>query len=509
MTRHQLVGALALIAGGALLATNVATATTKSDQPVAAISAPSASERGAPLVLTTELYASGLSDPIYLTHAPDDFSREFVIEQNTRRIRIIKDGVVTGTFLTVTSASPSGSERGLLGLAFHPDYENNGYFYVNYTAGSSPGSTVVERYQVSAGDPDVANASSGTPVISFSQDFGNHNGGWIDFGPDGYLYIATGDGGSGNDPLARAQATNTLLGKMLRIDVDGDDFPGDPNANYAIPAGNPFAMSGGLKEIWHRGLRNPWRNDFDEETGDLYIGDVGQSAREEISFQPAGVGNLNFGWRCMEGNRCTSLTGCTCFSTALTDPIIDYVWTQAPCSSVTGGHVYRGCAIPELQGTYFYGDYCRGQIWSLEYDGSTVSNSQERTAELAAGSWAQTFGLASFGEDAYGEIYIVMIGGTIHKIVAASGATCDDCNSTESCDLCDIKDGTSSDSGGNGIPDECECPWDLDGDGAVGSGDLAELISFWTQVGVPADFDGGGVGSSDLAILLGRWGPCP
>ncbi|UCG33591.1 MAG: PQQ-dependent sugar dehydrogenase, partial [Phycisphaerales bacterium] len=371
--------------------------------------------------LTTELVASGLARPVFVTAPPGDKDRVFIVEQrsgSTGRIRIVvlATGVLNPTpFLSITGLS-TGNEQGLLGLAFHPDYWNNGYFYVNYTAG---GFTYIERYTVSP-DPDVADASSAALIMRFGQPYTNHNGGWIGFGPnDGYLYIGSGDGGSAGDPGNRAQdITSQKLGKVLRIDVDADDFPTDPTANYAIPPDNPFVGVAGDDEIWAYGLRNPWRNSFDAETGDLWIADVGQSAWEEIDFQPAdSAGGENYGWRCYEGDAAYNTTGCAAAST-MEFPIHAYSHGGGRCS-VTGGYVYRGCEIPDLAGTYFFADYCSAQIWSFRFDGVTVSEFTDRTAELDPPGALAITSITSFGEDAFGELYICDLGGEVFRIVPA------------------------------------------------------------------------------------------
>lgn len=435
--------------------------------------------------LTTKRVATGLVRPIGVMHAPGDFERVFLIEKQGR-IRVLKNGVLLATpFLDIDpivgGGTSNSSEQGLLGLAFHPDYQSNGYFFVNYTNNS--GNTVVARYSVSA-NPDVADSGSAMAVMTIGQPFSNHNGGWIEFGPfDGYLYIATGDGGSGNDPGNRAQNLNVLLGKMLRIDIDNDDFPADANKNYAIPGDNPFAGGGGLPEIWAYGLRNPWRNSFDPVTGDLYIADVGQSTMEEVNHQPGGSnGGENYGWRCMEGTTCTGLTGCTCNSPALTMPIHTYFRGGSPFRcSITGGEIYRGCAIPDLQGTYFFADYCSAQIWSFRYDGVNVTEFQDRTAELAPGGGLSITDITSFGRDAYGEIYVCdQTSGEVYKIIAAVNG---------------------------GIVN------DFDEDGVVGLSDLSRLLAaFGACVGDPAydpvvDTDGSGcVDLADLSSLLTNFG---
>lgn len=380
-------------------------------------------------VLDSELVVSGLTRPVYVTSAPGDPDRIYIVEQrsgSTGRIQIFN--LATGTlnpapFFQITGLE-TGNEEGLLGLAFHPDYENNGLFYVNYTRQSA---TFVEEYQRSTFSDDFADTTSGRVIIRISQPFSNHNGGWIDFGPnDGYLYVATGDGGSANDPGNRSQdITNQLLGKMLRLDVDGDDFPADNLRNYAIPADNPFVGITGDDEIWQYGLRNPFRCSFDPVTGDLYQGDVGQNAVEEVNVVPGNTtGGENFGWRCYEGNNPFITGGCPDIST-LTFPVQTYTRGGSPFRcSITGGEVYRGCRMPELSGTYFYADFCSNQIWSFRWDGGTgITDFQERTSELGPIN-----SISSFGRDANGEIYICSLGGSVFRIIPADGSDgCVDC----------------------------------------------------------------------------------
>ena len=367
--------------------------------------------------LTSVRVASGLTLPLFVTAAPGDPNRLFIVEQRagtTGRVKILnlKTGAVNATpFLSITGVS-TGSEQGLLGLAFDPDYATNGLFYVNYT--DAAGTTQIRRYAVS-GDADVADPNSATRVLSIAQPFANHNGGWLAFGPDGYLYIGSGDGGDTGDPSNRAQNTALLLGKLLRIDVHGDDFPADPNRNYALPPGNPFVGGGGTGEVWAYGLRNPWRCSFDRLTGDLYIGDVGQGDWEEVDFQPASsLGGENYGWRCYEGDHPYNLTGCAAAET-MVFPIHEY--SHADGCSVTGGYVYRGTGICDLRGTHFFADFCSASIWSFRYDGAVLTDLRDRTAELAPGGGLTIGSITSFGEDARGELYIVDRGGEVFKIV--------------------------------------------------------------------------------------------
>lgn len=412
-------------------------------------------------------FATSFSSPIFLTHAPGDFDRLFIVQQGGQ-IRIRKAGATLSTpFLNLGVGGAniiiSGGEQGLLGMAFHPNYATNGTFYVYYTA-SGGGANTLARYSVS-GNPDVA-SPSGVVLFSVADPFANHNGGWIAFGPDGYLYIAMGDGGSGNDPNNAGQNLNTMLGKMHRIDVDGaDNLPGNDDddgiigngiAGYSSPADNPFfGATPGIDSIWAYGLRNPWRDSFDRLTGDLYIADVGQGAWEEVNVQlAASAGGENYGWRCMEGNHCTGLSGCTCNDPLLTDPVHEYSHAGTNCS-ITGGYVYRGCSIPDLQGAYFFADYCSNTIWSFRYSGGVVSELTNRTAELVP-DIGTISDIVSFGQDAFGELYILDHAGEIFKIMPDVAPV--DCNNNLQGDACDILSGASTDLDMSGIPDECEMP---------------------------------------------------
>jgi glucose/arabinose dehydrogenase len=366
--------------------------------------------------LSTERIAAGLSRPLFATAPPGDTIRLFVLEQYTAQIKILKGGVALASpFLDINNlVSDSGSERGLLGLVFHPSYETNGYFYVNYT--NNAGDTVVARYSASE-NPDVANPNSALILITISQPYSNHNGGTLAFGPnDGYLYIGMGDGGSAGDPENRAQNDGELLGKMLRIDVDNEN-------PYAIPPDNPYVGSGDPREeIWAKGLRNPWRFSFDRLTGDLYIADVGQNSYEEIDFQPAlSAGGENYGWRLMEGNYCYN-PPINCDPGGLTYPIHEYSHGGNPFRcSVTGGYVYRGSDIADLYGTYFFADFCSDQVWSFRYDGSNLTSFTDRTAELNPGNGVSIDSISSFGEDGNGELYLVDLGGEIFKLCPPAG----------------------------------------------------------------------------------------
>jgi glucose/arabinose dehydrogenase len=349
--------------------------------------------------------ASGLSNPVFLTTAPGDPTRLFVVEK-TGKIRIIKNGSLQGApFLDITDSVSTGGEQGLLGVAFDPSYASTGRFYVSYTSphGSQTGGTsVLARYHVSA-NADVADVTSGQTILTVDQPYDNHNGGMIGFGPDGFLYFGLGDGGSGGDPQGHGQDRSELLGSVLRLDVSG-------NGTYTIPPSNPyFGSTSRRPELWNYGLRNPWRFSFDRATGDLYIGDVGQNAREEIDVQPAASpGGENYGWNIMEGLSCYGVA--TCNQTGLTLPVLDY--DHGAGCAVTGGYVYRGGAIPSLAGHYLYGDYCSGTVWSFRYLNGQAVDRRERPDLFPNGN------ISSFGQDGAGELYIVTLGGTIYRIVA-------------------------------------------------------------------------------------------
>jgi glucose/arabinose dehydrogenase len=342
-----------------------------------------------PDAYTWETVVSGLERPVGLQYANDNSGRLFIIEK-VGRIRILQDGNLLGpAFLDISDRVGSGgSEQGLLGLAFHPHYAENGFFFVNYT--DKNGNTVIARYQVTA-DSNVADPNSEVVLLNVDQPFQNHNGGMLAFGPDGYLYAGLGDGGSGGDPFGNAQNLNTFLGKILRLDVDSAQ-------PYAIPPDNPFG-----NEIWAYGLRNPWRFSFDHLTGDLYIGDVGQNSWEEIDFVPAGTpGGMNFGWNIMEGTH--PYKGGP--QDGLVPPVAEYGHSQGRCS-VTGGYVYRG-TMPEWNGVYFYGDYCSGTVWGLIHSDGGWQN--QLLYETGAS-------ISSFGQDPAGEVYLIDYGGRILRLV--------------------------------------------------------------------------------------------
>ena len=373
---------------------------------------PGATEEPLPALTPTPIYdptafslvllpvATGLNGPVGMANAGDGSGRLFVIEQQGR-IQIVQGGAVLPTpFLDIVPlVRSSGNEQGLLGIAFHPNYRENGFFFVHYS--DLNGDTMIARYQVSA-DPNLADPGTATTILQVDQPYSNHNGGHLAFGPDGYLWIGMGDGGSGGDPQGYGQNPAALLGKMLRLDVDSA-LP------YAIPADNPFVNSPGFRgEIWSVGLRNPWRYSFDRLSGDLYIADVGQNSIEEVNFQPLGERGQNYGWNLMEGSQCFRAD--TCDSDGLVKPIAEYDHSQG--CSVTGGFVYRGPTQTALWGAYFFADYCSGLIWSSARDQN--------------GDWVTTLllesnlNVSSFGEDEAGEVYLIDNGGgTLYQLAAS------------------------------------------------------------------------------------------
>jgi glucose/arabinose dehydrogenase len=436
---------------------------------------------------TKRIISTGLVFPTFITHAPGDDTRLFVLEK-AGRIRIVN--LATNTLLAtsfldidplVTGGASVSDEQGLLGLAFDPDYATNGQFYVYYTGS---GTNNVARYTVSA-NPNVAN-TTGVIMMTWTDPFTNHNGGWMDFGPDGNLYISTGDGGSANDPGNRAQNLADRNGKIHRI----KPTVGGASPYYTVPASNPFVGGATTADdtVWAYGLRNAWRCSFDRDTGDLWIADVGQNAVEEINFQAAGTGaGRNYGWRCTEGTSNTGLTGCTFGSPTLTAPIHTYTHVAGTTGgySLTGGYVYRGCRIPDLQGTYFFADYVNANIWTFRYNAATNTKSEFQNRNSTLGTSVEggvVNQYATFGEDANGELYIADHGGQIYKIIPASG---------------------------DGPCTPPPAPGDLNGDGRVDGADLGLLLAGWGTCGTPCpgDLDANGVvNGADIGILLGSWG---
>jgi len=348
----------------------------------------------------TILFADGFSNPVEMQNVGDD--RLFIVEKRGVIEILQLDGTTNpNAFLDIQSIvlTPGGNydERGLLGLAFHPDYINNGYFYVNYI--DNFGNTQISRFSVSTSDPSIADPDSEFQILEVEQPYINHNGGCLRFGPEGYLYIGLGDGGSAGDPENRSQNLQTLLGKMLRIDIDNTEG----STNYAVPSNNPFVGDpNALDEIWSYGLRNPWRFSFDSETDELWIGDVGQGSIEEIDRAAAGVSGQNYGWRCYEGNQEYNTSGCP-MEFDLTFPVAEYSHSGGNCS-ITGGYVYRGEIYENFLGIYFYADFCSGEIGTIDQSNNQINHGPFN------GSWV------SFGEDKNKELYIIDNFGSIYKI---------------------------------------------------------------------------------------------
>ncbi|WP_299365829.1 PQQ-dependent sugar dehydrogenase [Winogradskyella sp.] len=355
--------------------------------------------------LELELFATGFTRPVNIKHAGDD--RLFIVEQDGIIKILNSDGTVETTpFLDIdnrSSGTDTGQEKGLLGLAFHPDYATNGYFYVNYT--DNMGDTVVSRFSRSTTDPSLADPNSELIILTFFQPFSNHNGGDLAFGADGYLYISSGDGGAGGDPQNNSQNLGNLLGKILRIDVNNSSISNP----YDIPPDNPFVGNPTASdEIWAYGLRNPWKFSFDRLTNDIWIGDVGQSDFEEINFASSTDAGLNYGWRCYEGNSIFNDTGCPSSST-LTFPVAQYshLFDGDFKCSITGGYRYRGTTYPNLEGLYFFADYCSEEIGFLRFE----SGNWTMTLEGFSGDWV------AFGEDVNGELLVSSLSGNIFKII--------------------------------------------------------------------------------------------
>ena len=349
--------------------------------------------------LALQEVASGLNNPVYVT-SPSGDARLFVVEQ-VGRIRVIESGqLIAAPFLDISSRVSSGGERGMFSVAFHPQYRTNGFFYVYFTGPS--GELRIERFTVSS-NANQANAASAKVILTVVHPRSNHNGGLAMFGPDGMLYLGLGDGGGGGDPDLNGQNQTTLLGKILRIDVS----TGDP---YSIPSGNPFAgRTDARAEIWAMGVRNPWRFAFDRSAGNLYVADVGQGAREEINVVPANRAGVNYGWNILEGSSCYATPSCS--KQGLELPVLEYGHENGQCS-VTGGFVYRGSAMPELAGTYFYADYCAGWVKSFTYNGTATDHRDWNLGSLGF--------VTSFGEDSSGELYLTSATGRVYKFVRGS-----------------------------------------------------------------------------------------
>lgn len=342
--------------------------------------------------VTLTQVASGLESPVLLTGVPDD-SRLFIVEQKGT-IRVMVGGrVLSEPFLDISEDVRFQGEQGLLSMAFHPDYEATFQFYVNYTDLS--GRTIVKRFRL-GNDPNRADPTTGAELLVIEQPFANHNGGHIQFGPRGLLFVAMGDGGSGGDPEGHGQDPQSLLGALLRIDVDSE-FP------YAIPAGNPFVTGGGRPEIWATGLRNPWR--FAVDGGTLYIADVGQGRFEEVNVTEIDEPGLNYGWATMEGSTCFSSDSCE--RTGLVEPVHEY--NHSDGCSITGGFVYRGSRVPDLQGRYIYGDFCSGWIETFRYESGEAMDIQRLDVPNVGN-------ITSFGVDGQREHYVLTAGGDIFRI---------------------------------------------------------------------------------------------
>ncbi len=470
--------------------------------------------------------ASGLNYPLFLAHAPGDPYRLYIVERPGRiRIYDLRDGS-TALFLDINPRVLGGDtsglsfDGGLLGLAFHPDYQSNGYFYVHYVDLNKDDR--ISRFTRSTPDAADPNSELNILFLDFPVSVG-HRGGWMGFSPsDGLLYLTLGDGSNGNDTSGLAQRNDDPWGSVLRVDVDGTSAP---NGLYGIPASNPFVGAHpGADEVWAWGLRNPWRASFDRATGDLWIGDVGQSQREEINVQAAGApGGANYGWPCFEGDVAYFTTGvCDPPPTGLTDPLHAYAHgSGSAVCSVTGGYVYRGAAIPALVGAYCFGDYCTGQMWTLRAapgGGPGYTDLTEWTTELVADAGAVER-IVSFGEDAFGELYIIDFSqteGEVFRIVPAVGFA--DCNSNNIVDASEIALGLLIDTDNDGIPDACDpnpCNGNANADSIVDFDDIGAVLTNWgSSYGAtsgPGDADGDGVvGFNDISAVLANWGVvCP
>lgn len=472
--------------------------------------------------ISLERLVGALNYPLYVTHAPGDPYHLYIVERPGRiRIYDLREGSTT-LFLDINPRVIGGDssnlsfDGGLLGLAFHPGYQANGYFYVHYVdLNRDDRISRFTRLASGAADPD---SELNIALLDYPVNVG-HRGGWLGFSPiDGFLYLTLGDGSNGNDSSGLSQRNDDPWGSVLRIDVDGADGPG---GLYGIPAANPFVGAHpGMDEVWAWGLRNPWRASFDRATGDLWIGDVGQSQREEINLQLAGAaGGANYGWPCFEGDVAYFTTGvCDPLPPGMTVPLYAYAHGagSAVCS-VTGGYVYRGAAIPELVGAYCFGDYCTGQMWSLRASPEGApgfTDLTEWTSELVADAGAVEH-IVSFGEDAFGELYIVdfsQTDGEIFRVVPAAGY--EDCNANNVADASELAAGLLDDSDGDGIPDPCDpnsCGGDANGDGIVNFDDISAVIANWLSAGPQGDADASGqVNFEDISAVIANWlSACP
>ena len=434
---------------------------------------------GADSAVTSHLISADLDVPTYVASVPGDLRRLFVVEKNGH-VRLILDGVLQSeSFLDIDDLVPDQDWNGMLGLCFDPDYESNGFFYVQHTLADHRLS--IARYSVSD-DPDVADHASRHTVLELPfPGAGHHVGGWIGFGPEGHLYVPLGDGGTTTTfPMggALSQSLAEPWGKLLRLDVHGTDaFPDDANRNYAIPKDNPF-VGAGLGEIYALGLRNPFRADFDDVTGDLWIADVGRFSSEEVNFIAADSGGgHNFGWNCVEGFECNpDLPDCDCGFERV-DPVHEYP-RELGCS-ISGGSVYNGCRIEGMQGRFFFGDWCTGRVWSARRIAGKATDVIEHTASLEAPGQAPITRITGIGVDGAGEIIVVSGDGNVYRIEPAAGG------------------------------DACGCPGDFDENGVVDGADIGLLLATWGTADAAGDLDGSGlVDGADLGLLLGSWGSC-
>ncbi len=454
--------------------------------PALVASLAAAASATAQVSLSAVTVASGLTKPTYLAAPPGDSTRMMVTEQRGI-VKLIKNGALQATpFLNIDAEVPELTYSGMLGLAFHPDYAANGRFYVFHTTGPVNNMTIwIVEYQRSAGNPDVADPATKKVIFKLTSPAptAHHLGGWIGFGPDGYLYVPLGDGGTTGDAQGgvRSQSLSSLWGKILRIDVNGDDFPADAERNYAIPADNPFVGAVGEDEIWARGMRNPYRASFDRETGDLWVGDVGGTQREELDVFTTLDAGANGGWNCMEGNLCTTNANCSCPSANLKPPFHEYLHSVGLC--ITGGVRYRGCAMPSFKGAYFFGDYQNNKAFSLKVVNGLPSAFTTITAQLGNPTTP-----VAFCEDAAGEILMVLhTPGLVRRIVQVPAMP---------------------DADGSGVADVCEgyALGDLNADGVVNGGDLGILLGAWSTQGPLGDLNyDSKVDGGDLGILIANW----
>lgn len=380
--------------------------------------------------------ATGLDRPVFLVSPPGEADRLFVIEQQGR-VRIIESGtLLPAPFLDLSPVLSQGAERGLLGLAFHPDYGTNGRFFVSCT--NVAGDSLLLEFSVTATDPNIASPVPSARIFQIPQPYENHNAGCLQFGPDGYLYMTLGDGGGVFDPGGNAQDLTNAHGSLLRFDIDATD--------PYLPASQPFGGPGIEPAIFAYGLRNPWRFSFDRATGDLWLGDVGQFDWEEVNRIPAGSpGGQNFGWRCVEGPDCTGQAGCLCPDVSLSPPVHAYAHSVGSCS-ITGGYMYRGTEIPELRDRYVFGDFCSSKIWSMAWDGTRLSDLRDHTQELEPAGSDSIITISSFGEDNAGELYVCdYSGGSIYRIES-------ECSAVPYCASTPNSTGFAARIGSNGSP---------------------------------------------------------